>query len=231
MSENNPDLPTADATTGPVPDAGTDTSAQLDGSDAMVAALMELERHIGENGWDQPPRLFALVHTDAVIAAEPALAEQLGLRGSADGAHPDALTAIEQDHFKPTADLLADLAAIVWPDAVHGCAISLESTFLPADADADIPADPAAAAEYVAGHEQHQEMRVVVGVDRAEHRHGVARLRSDPEELLGAPDLVPGLTEALAHTLSEPDDSVEPDQPGGAGIDNPGTAGSDTQEK
>lgn len=197
MSEIKPDRPNA---------------AELDGSDALVAALLELERHVGADGWDRPSRLFALVRTDAVIAAEPALAEQLGLRGTAAGAHPDALTAIEQDHFKPSSDLLSDLAAIVWPAAVHGCAISLESTFLPAGADADIPADPAAAAAYVAAHEQHQEMRVVVGVDRGGHRHGVARLRSDPDELLGAPDLVPGLAEALARTLSEPDDFVEADE-------------------
>ncbi|MCW2811438.1 MAG: hypothetical protein JWP61_1896, partial [Friedmanniella sp.] len=46
-----------------------------------------------------------------------------------------------------------------------------------------------------------QEIRVVVGVDRAGHRHGVARLKSQPDELLAAEDLVPGLATALAHTL------------------------------
>ena len=181
-----------------------DLTDTYDGSDALVAALMELERHVGESDWEQPPRLFALVSTDALIAAEPELAVQLGLRGSADGGHPDALTAIEQEHFRPGGDLLADLSSIYWPAAVHGCALALESSFLPADAEADIPDDPDEAREYVASHEQQQEMRVVVGVDRDEHRHGVARLRSQPTELLGASDLVPGLTEALAHTLSEP---------------------------
>lgn len=183
-----------------------------DSSDALIAALMELERHVGEDGWDQAPRLFALVSTDAVIAAEPELAVQLGLRGSADGGHPDALTAIEQDHFRPGADLLADLSAIFWPDAVHGCALSLESTFLPADAEADIPDDPDEARQYVAAHELQQEMRVVVGVDRDQHRHGVARMRSQEDELIGAPDLVPGLTEALAHTLAEPPEGAEMDE-------------------
>jgi hypothetical protein len=189
----------------------------LDGAEALIAALLELERHVGEGGWDQPPRLFALVATDAVIAAEPELAVQLGLRGSAEGGHPDALTAIEQDHFEPTEDLLSDLSTIFWPDAVHGCALSLESTFLPADAEADIPDDPDEAREYVAGHQQRQEMRVVVGVDRDDHRHGVARVRSDSGELIGAPDLVPGLTEALAHTLAETStsDAYEGDEPEG----------------
>jgi hypothetical protein len=57
-----------------------------------------------------------------------------------------------------------------------------------------------------------QEMRVVVGVDRAAHRHGVARIRSRPEELLGAADLVPGLTDALAHTLAPPPDNETVDE-------------------
>ena len=210
MSEQDP-KPTPD----PDPrteDAITEGGEILDSADALVAALLELERHVGQDGWEQTPRLFALVRTDAVIAAEPEMAEQLGLRGTADGGHPDALTAIEQDHFRPSADLLEDLESIVWPDAVQGCALSLISSFLPADAEVDIPDDPQEAAEYVAGHELQQEMRVVVGADRDDHRHGVARLRTQPDELLGAPDLVPGLTEALAHTLAEPEAPIIADQ-------------------
>ncbi|GAB3928883.1 hypothetical protein GCM10011575_13640 [Microlunatus endophyticus] len=185
----------------------------LDGSDALAAALIELERHIGQAGWDQAPRLFALVNTDSMLAAEPQLATQLGLRGSAEGGHPDALTAVEQDQFRPGEDLLADLSTIFWPETVFGCALSLESTFLPSGADADIPDDPALAAAYVAQHEQRLELRVVMGVDRAGNTHGVARLRNDPDELLGSPDLVPGLTEALAQTLTDPEDSAS-DQEG-----------------
>lgn len=192
----------------------------LDGSDALVAALIELERHVGGGGWDQPPRLFALVNTDSMIAAEPQLADQLGLRGSAGGGHPDALTAVEQDHFKPGEDLLADLSAIFWPDTVHGCALSLESTFLPPDAEAEIPDDPELANEYVANHEDRLELRVVMGVDRDGNTHGVARLRTDPDELLGSEDLVPGLTEALVRTLEDPelfdtadqDNDADPDE-------------------
>lgn len=179
--------------------------AILDGSDALIAALIELERHVGAGGWDQAPRLFALVNTDSMIAAEPQLATQLGLVGSADGGHPDALTAVEQDHFRPSDDLLEDLASIFWPETVHGCALSLESTFLPPGAEADIPDDPALATQYVSTHEDRLELRVVMGVDRDGHSHGVARLRSEPDELLGSPDMVPGLTEALVRTLADPD--------------------------
>ena len=109
---------------------------------ALVAALLELDRHLGGAGWDQPTRLFALVGTDELAVAEPGLAAQLGLR---------------------TSD---------------------------------------AAAQIVASHPERQEIRVVVGVDRSGNRHGVARLASRPEELLGAEDLVPGLAAALAHTLT-----------------------------
>lgn len=175
----------------------------------LIAALMELERHVGEGGWDQQPRLFALVSTDSVIAAEPELAQQLGLRGSADGGHPDALTAIEQDQFSPGEDLVADLATIAWPTQVYGCALSLESSFLPSDAEAEVPSEPAQAADYVAGHERRQEMRVLAGVDRDQHRYGVGRLKSQPDELLGAQDMVPGLIRVLADTLADTDPETE----------------------
>ena len=169
---------------------------------ALVAALLELDRHLGEAGWDQPARLFALVHTDELAVAEPGLAAELGLRTSGAGGLPDALTAIEQDHFDPGGDLLTGLAGIDWPPAVFGCAVSTERTFLPAAHEADLPEDTDVAAEIVANHPERQEIRVVVGVDRAGNRHGVARLASRPDDLLGAEDLVPGLATALAHTLT-----------------------------
>lgn len=194
------------------------TAATGTGSnDALVAALLELERHVGENGWDQPPRLFALVPTDAVVAAEPDLAERLGIKGSADGGHPDALTAIEQDHFRPSGDLAGDLATIVWPETVAGCALSLESNFLPADSESEVPDDAEEAATYVAAHDRHLQMRVLVGAVRGgSAQHGIARIKSQPDELLGAPDLVPGLGEALAHTLTAPDEIDRPAEQGGS---------------
>ena len=167
----------------------------------LLTAAVDTERHVARVGWDQPPRLFALVLTDVFAAAEPGLAADLGLRTTADGAAPGALTAIEQESFASSDDLLADLAELEWPETVFGCAVSTERTFLPAGAEADIPDDPAAAAAYVAAHPERQEIRVVVVADRAGHTHGVARLVSRPEDLLGAEDLVPGLGAALAHTL------------------------------
>jgi hypothetical protein len=167
--------------------------------DALVAVLLEIERHVTADGWDQPPRLFALVPTDRLRAAEPGLAERLS-RPASDGG--DRLTAVEQDHFSPTADLVEDLARVSWPPAVDGCAVAVERLFLPGGVEVQLPSDPAAAAEVVATHPRRQEVRVVVGVDRHGARHGVARLRSAPDELLGGADLVPGLAEVLAHTLA-----------------------------
>jgi hypothetical protein len=169
--------------------------------DALVAVLVQLERHVGRNGWDTPPRLFALVLSDVLAAAEPQLSAELGLQSTATGAAPGALTAIEQDEFVSSGDLLRDLAHLEWPETVYGCALATVRVFLPADIDVDLPADPDAAAAAVASHPQRQEIRVVLGADRAGNRHGVARLAAQPDELLGAPDLVPGLAAALAHTL------------------------------
>ncbi len=180
---------------GPVP---TGTDADPAGT-SLVAALLEVERHVGAAGWDQPSRLFALVATERLLAAEPGLADRLRAPGAGE---PATLTAIEQDHFAATDDLFADLAQVSWPATVDGCALAVERMFLPAGAEADLPDDPQAAAEVVAGHPRRQEVRVVVGVDRAGRRHGVARLRSEPDELLGGTDLVPGLAEVLAHTLN-----------------------------
>ncbi len=169
---------------------------------ALVAALVELERHIGSAGWDQPPRLFALVLTDVLAAAEPALAGELGLRTTGDGAPPGALTAVEQDEFAASGDLAGDLAGLEWPDTVYGCAIAAERTFLPAGSGTELPDDPTVAAQVLAHHPQRQEIRLVVGATRSGDRHGIGRVRSQPNELLGAADLVPELAEAVAHTLS-----------------------------
>lgn len=179
-----------------------DPVSTRDRQDALVASLVELERHVGQGGWESPPRLFALVPTDALVVAEPRLARDLGLRTSADGAPPGALTAIEQDDFVTGGDLAGDLAALEWPDSVFGCAVSAVRTFLPASVPVELPDDAEAATALVAEHPERQEIRVVVGVDRAGSRHGVARLASRPDELLSGDDLVPGLVSALAHTLA-----------------------------
>jgi hypothetical protein len=188
-----PVTPEDDSLDQPAPDQET----------SLVAVLLEIERHVGGAGWDQPARLFALVSTARLMAAEPALADRLGRPSAALAAGPDDhLTAVEQEHFVPSADLVDDLVRLSWPGSVDGCAVAVERTFLPAGLEAELPDDPIGAAAAVAAHPDRQDVRVVVGVDRRGGRHGIARLRNNPEELLGGADLVPGLVEVLAHTLT-----------------------------
>ncbi len=118
------------------------TAAPDERHDALVAALVDLERHVGTAGWDQPTRLFALVLTDVFAEAEPELAAELQLRTTADGGSPGALTAIEQEDFAPTGDLVADLEQLEWPESVFGCAVSAVRTFLPAGARGRPPRRP-----------------------------------------------------------------------------------------
>lgn len=185
--------------------------------DALVAALVELEHHVGAAGWDQPARLFALVRTDELIAAEPDLAAHLGLRSSADGHPPGALSSIEQDDFRSVGAGEADQASesslpevlgrITWPETVTGCALTLERSFLPSAFEADLPEDPIEAERFVAQHPERQDLRLVVGVLRGGAAHCLARLVTQPEDLLSSPDLAPGVVSALAATLDH-------DQPG-----------------
>lgn len=166
----------------------------------LTAALLEIEHHVVHGGWDAPARLFALVPTAELLRAEPSLAPQV--------ARPDdlpdgALSSIEQDGFHAGDDVLDALARISWPASVAGVALSLERTFLPSELEGDLPEDPGDAAAFVAEHPSRQDVRVVVGVTRAGARHGLARLRATPEDLLGGRDLVPGLADALATTLTD----------------------------
>lgn len=163
--------------------------------DALIAALAEIERHVGQQGWDQPARLFALVRTDELVRAEPSLAEHLSV-----GA-PDSLSSIEQEDFHGGDELFAVLQRIQWPATVSGCALSLERAFLPPRFEADIPEDPAQAAEFVNQHPSKQDIRVVVGAMRDGSRHGLARLKTSPDELLGGEELVPHLADTLFETL------------------------------
>lgn len=160
----------------------------------LQAALVEVERHVGRSGWDQPARLFALVRTADLVAAEPSLAEHLS-NGPGEG-----FTSIEQEDFRAGDDLGTTLARIAWPATVQGCVLTLERFFLPPALEADIPEDPELAATFVASHPARLELRVVVGVTRAAEQSGIARLRSSGD-LLGGPDLVPALAAALSRTL------------------------------
>lgn len=169
---------------------------------ALAASLMEVERHVAAAGWEDAPRLFALVPTVELQAAEPGWAAQ---SGQDTPLAPGHLSAIEQDEFDAGTDLAAALARVAWPATVAGCAVSLVNSFLPAEAEAAVPDDPEQAQAYVAGHPDRQDVRVVVGVMRGGQHWSVARLASHPEDLLGGPGIMPGIDRLLTQTLAEDD--------------------------
>lgn len=163
----------------------------------LIAALADIERHVSEHGWDQPARLFALVETATLLELEPQL------QGRVTQTAEDALTAVEQEDFQLGGDIAARLERLTWPQTVTGCAIAMERSFLPAQFESQVPADPGEAVEFVNSHQARTDVRVVVGALRDGSRHGLARVLSNPDDLLGAEDLVPGLADALLATLKE----------------------------
>ena len=165
---------------------------------ALAAAVMEIERHAAQAGWDQPARLFALVDTSRLVDREPQLAGTLG----------DAeLTPVEQDGLAPGRALEGQLATISWPETVDGCAAMVERFVLPPDVEADLPDEPEAAASYVAEHPDRQEVRIVAAALRSGASFCALRLRAhdDDESVLGGEDLVPALLELVRGTLEGED--------------------------
>ena len=47
------------------------TEISLPQDPALAAAVLEIESHIADAGWDQPARLYALVDTARIVAQEP----------------------------------------------------------------------------------------------------------------------------------------------------------------
>lgn len=190
----DPALPEADSV---LPESDPALPESDSAGDALTAALMEIERHVSRLGWDQPARLFALVRTADLVRAEPHLAEPL----DAEHRPADAFSSIEQDTWNGGEDVADALGRIMWPETVEGAAIALERAFLPAHAEADLPEDPDAAAQYVAHHPQREDIRLVAGVLRGGEQQSLARLASTPEEILAGAEMAPGLSELLRATL------------------------------
>lgn len=153
----------------------------------LAGTVAEIERQLAEGGWDQPPRLYALVNTGELRAGEPALADLLA------DADPDGLTPVEQDAIEEDpADLLA---RIEWPETVAGCAFVHEMLLLP---------DGATTTGSPEGHPDARDVRMVVGVLRGGERASILRIRDEDgdDDVIAAPDLVPNLALALLATLA-----------------------------
>lgn len=168
---------------------------QLMPDSPLRRTALEVEAHVAAEGWDQGPRLFALVPTVDLIAREPALADQLS-------SDPDSITPVEQelDGSRELEDLLTE---IEWPETVVGCAAVIERIMLPPEAELGLPDDPEALLIVATTHPDRSEVRLVAAVLRDGQAHSTVRAKEPAQaELLEGPDLVPGLIEHLRGTLT-----------------------------
>jgi hypothetical protein len=169
---------------------------------ALAAAVLEIEAHVGQDGWDQPARLYALVDTATLVAQEPALAAAMAIDGPADDG---SFTSIEQEGLPPGQPLEEALHTIAWPESVMGCAAVIERLVLPPDVDDDIPDDPTSAELFAREHPDRQEVRMVAGVTRAGASYCALRLRAhdDEQSVVNGTELVPGLLDLLHATFTD----------------------------
>lgn len=165
----------------------------------LLSVVAEVEGHLAEAGWDQPPQLFALVDTEELLRAEPQLAETMGLVVS----RPGSLTPVAQEPLSD-APLDEQLASMVFGPEVLGVVLAHEVLVLPPSAEAALDTDdPSSAAQQ---HPERREVRMTVGVLRDGSREALLRLRGregEPDERVTGGDLVPGLSDALLATLDE----------------------------
>jgi hypothetical protein len=165
----------------------------------LVTCALETERHVATAGWDQPPRLFALVKTAGLTEREPHLRVQLGR-----GDH-DELTAIEQEGLPHTSSLESILARLAWPQEVDGVALAVERLVVPPAAERDLPQDPSQAAEALAAHPDRKDVRLLAAVLRDGESTCLLRQRDhDTDDKVAAgSDIAPGLVQALIATLQD----------------------------
>ncbi|MGO0576673.1 PPA1309 family protein [Ornithinimicrobium panacihumi] len=166
---------------------------------ALLAAAADTERHVSRLGWDQPPRLFALVRTALLREREPALLDQLA------EADDEGFTAVEQEGLPRTADLESLLGRVSWPEDVEGVALAVERIVVPPEAERDLPQDPAAATDRLAAHPDRKDVRLLAACLRDGEQICLLRQRdhdSDDAVAIGK-DIAPGLTAALAMTLKD----------------------------
>jgi hypothetical protein len=170
-------------------------------ADPLSIAALDTERHVAASGWDQNPRLFALVPTSDLVAREPHLRAQLKGADLAEG----ALSAIEQEDLPRTSNLESLLGGIAWPESVVGAALAVERIVVPPEAERDLPAHGESAVDALAAHPGRQDVRLLVAVTRDGQSRCLLRQRAhdrDDQVALGE-DIAPGLVHALRATLQD----------------------------
>jgi hypothetical protein len=168
--------------------------------DPLAIAALDTERHVAAAGWDQPPRLFALVRTADLLAREPQLKAQMGPADLAEGAY----TAIEQEGLPATSSIETLIGRIAWPDEVDGCAFAVERMVVPPEAERDLPARPEDAVDALAAHPARKDVRLLVAVLRDGRSICLLRQREhDSDDAVATgPDLAPGIVAALRATFA-----------------------------
>ncbi len=120
---------------------------------------------------------------------------------------------MEQDDVPGDEHLEELLTQMVWPDTVHGAAVTVERLVLPPTV--ELPEDDDEAMQVAATHPERQEVRMVVAATRRGSTYCAMRLRSHDDALavIEGPDLVPALLELLQGTLvpvDRPDAPADP---------------------
>jgi len=172
-------------------------------SDAVVRrSIREVEAHVAGSGWDQPPRLYALVPTSDLLAAEPQLAASLGIDAPRAAG---SLTPVEQEDVPSERPLELVLQQIMWPPQVLGCAAVMERVVLPSAAEADLPDDAAELARVLTDHPLREDVRIAAAATRDGRAHCAVRVRTHDADdaVLDGPTLVPGLLRLLARSLED----------------------------
>lgn len=184
---------------GVVPDSSSQPSTPT--TEPLARAALETERHVAAAGWDQNPRIFALVDTASLVEHEPQLAAGLDPADLT----PGALSAIEQEGFAPTASIESLLGRMAWPETVDGVALALERVVVPPAVERDLPQDADAAVEALAAHPDRQDVRLLVAVHRDGRSICLLRQRAHDRDdrVATGEDIAPGLVHALRATLED----------------------------
>ncbi|MGL4172669.1 MAG: PPA1309 family protein [Actinomycetota bacterium] len=187
------------------PRDSTAPTAKTTQVDPLLHIVGETELYVASAGWDQPIRLFALASSAELIAREPHLRntfDPFALAAIEQGT--DHFTAIEQEGISAAPDLETFLGHLTWGPDVIGALIAVERIILPPSAEQELPPDPDEALHHLARHPERQDVRLVVAVTRDGRQLCAIRQRNHDEKAAVAigTDLAPGLTSALAATLS-----------------------------
>ena len=171
----------------------------MDFASNLEALVREVEDHVASAGWDQPVRLFALIPTVSLLAANPELAEVLGISAEM------PLTSVEQE-IEDTLELDELLATIAWPQDVAGAIVVLERIVLPPSAESDLPAtDDSALMQAASDHPERRDVRIVSAVLRTGQNLNALRHRTHDaaDAVAVAPNLVSRLNAAVASTFAD----------------------------